>query len=164
MFLYADYNNLENSALFFEKRKKSPLYSGQQKHTHPATQNWTKSLQTHQDQKPLAHQVNLSSKPHKQLDSQKIWNVEELETLPAGTKPRTSHHQSPRAERHRKRKHETIFFERTREGHCQSDEHWNHFKVNAGKTSERQGGVHVGFSKPKCTDTILIWTIFSEPI
>ena len=33
------------------------------------------------------------------LASQKIWIVEELETLPSGTKPRTSHHRSPEEER-----------------------------------------------------------------
>ena len=35
-----------------------------------------------------------------------------------------------------------IFFQRMREGHLQSDEHWNHFKGDVGKTSERQGGTH----------------------
>ena len=35
--------------------------------------------------------------PHKWLASQKIWCVEELETLPAGTKPMTSHHWLPKA-------------------------------------------------------------------
>ena len=35
------------------------------------------------------------SNPHKWLASQKIWSVEELETLAAGTKPRTSHNRSP---------------------------------------------------------------------
>ena len=29
-----------------------------------------------------------------------------------------------------------IFFERTREGHGQSNEHWNCFKGNVGETSE----------------------------
>ena len=38
------------------------------------------------------------------LVSQKLWSVEELETLPAGTKPRTSHHRSPGGERRGKRK------------------------------------------------------------
>ena len=46
--------------------------------------------------------------------------------------------------------------EKTREGHCQSDEHWNHFKGIAGETSERQGGAPVGFSGR--IDTILNWT------
>ena len=32
--------------------------------------------------------------------------------------------------------------ERTREGHRQSDEHWNRFKGDAGETSERRGGTH----------------------
>ena len=44
-------------------------------------------------------------------------------------------------------------FERTREGHRQSDEHWNHFKGNVGDTSERRGGAHMGFSER--IDTIL---------
>ena len=30
-----------------------------------------------------------------------------------------------------------IFLERTKEGHRQSDEHWNHFKGNNAETSER---------------------------
>ena len=33
-----------------------------------------------------------------------------------------------------KRKHWMIFLKRTREGHCQSDEHWNCFKGNSGET------------------------------
>ena len=40
-----------------------------------------------------------------------------------------------------------------REGHRQSDEHWNCFKGNVGETSERKGGVHMFFSKH--IDTIL---------
>ena len=46
-----------------------------------------------------------------------------------------------------------FFLERTREGHRQSDEHWNRFKDNAGENSERQGGAHMGFSER--IDTIL---------
>ena len=60
-----------------------------------------------------------------------------------GTKPRTSPNQSPGGERHENRKHEMIFLERTREGHRQSDEHWNRFKGNVGETSERRGVLHV---------------------
>ena len=37
--------------------------------------------------------------------------------------------------------------ERTREGHRQSDEHWNYFKGSIGETSERRRGAHVGFSE-----------------
>ena len=37
------------------------------------------------------------------------------------------------------------FLERTREGHRQSEEHWNRFKGNVGETSERRGGAHMGF-------------------
>ena len=35
----------------------------------------------------------------------------------------------------------------------QSDVHWNHFKCEVRETSERQGGVHMGFYK--CMNTIL---------
>ena len=38
-------------------------------------------------------------------------------------------------------------FERTREGHRQSDEHWNCFTDNTRETSERRGGAHMGFSE-----------------
>ena len=99
------------------------------------------------------------------------WSAEKLETLPAGTKPRTSHHWSPGGERLWKRKRSNgssdwqwlslvlsrkivyIFLERMREGHRQSDEHWNCFKGNVGETSE--GGAHMGFAKR--IDTILNW-------
>ena len=42
-----------------------------------------------------------------------------------------------------------LFFseEGTREGHGQSDEHWNSFKGNVGAASERQGGAHIGSSE-----------------
>ena len=36
-----------------------------------------------------------------------------------------------------------IFLERTREGHRQSDEHWNCLKGDVGETSERWRGQHV---------------------
>ena len=52
-----------------------------------------------------------------------------------------------------RRKRETIFLERTREGHRQADEHWNRFKGNVGETSERPDGAHMGFSERM--DTIL---------
>ena len=42
---------------------------------------------------------------------------------------------------------------RTREGHCQSEEHWNRLKGNVGETSERRGGAHMSFSER--IDTIL---------
>ena len=38
---------------------------------------------------------------------------------------RTSHHRSPGGQRRRQRKRSTIFLERTRKGHRQSDQHWN---------------------------------------
>ena len=55
-------------------------------------------------------------------DSWKMWSIEELETLPVGTKPRPPHHRSP-GERHGKRKCLTTFLERMRQSHCQSGEH-----------------------------------------
>ena len=45
-----------------------------------------------------------------------ICNVEELETSPAVTQPRISHHQLP-AESRRKRKRSKVFLEWTRKGH-----------------------------------------------
>ena len=79
--------------------------------------------------------------------SANLTSVEKLKTLPAYTKPRTSHHWPPGGERHGKRKRLMSFPERMKEGHRQSDEHWNHFKGNLGETSDR-----VGFSE--CIDTI----------
>ena len=58
-----------------------------------------------------------------------------------------------RREAYKKRKRQTNFLERTREGHRQSDERWNHFKGNVGASSERRGGAHTGFSER--IDTIL---------
>ena len=46
-----------------------------------------------------------------------------------------------------------IFLERTREGHRQSDEHWNRSKDDVGGTSERRRGAHMGFSER--VDTLL---------
>ena len=103
-----------------------------------------------------SRQTVWQSHPHKWLASRKIWSVEELETLPAGTQPRPSHHRLPGGQRRGKRKRYTILLERTREGHRQSDEHWNYFKGKFGETSERWRGEHVGFSKH--IDTILCWT------
>ena len=36
-----------------------------------------------------------------------------------------------------------IFFERMREGHRQSDQHWNRSKGDFGETSDRKGGAHI---------------------
>ena len=41
----------------------------------------------------------------------------------------------------------TIFLERTREGHRQSDKHWIRFKGNDEETSQRRGEAHMGFSE-----------------
>ena len=47
----------------------------------------------------LSRWTGRQSNPHKWLASRKIWSVEKLETLPAGTNSRTSHHWSPGGER-----------------------------------------------------------------
>ena len=85
----------------------------------------------------------------------KCLSVEGLETLPAGTKMRTSHHRSHRGQRHRKAKRLTIFLERVRKGRRQWDQHWNCLIGNAGNTAEVQGGVHMGF--PMHINATLNW-------
>ena len=67
--------------------------------------------------------------------SRKIWSVEELETLPAGTKPRTSHHQSPGREVWKEEALD-IFLEWTWESHCQSNKDLGLFQRWFGETSE----------------------------
>ena len=42
---------------------------------------------------------------------------------------------------------------RTREGHRQSEEHWNSFNGDIGKTSERLGAAYIGISEG--IDTVL---------
>ena len=68
----------------------------------------------------------------------------------------TSHHRSTGEEGRGKRQCLTVFLERKREGHRQTDKHWNCFKGSVWETSERQGGAHMGF--PACIDIILNWT------
>ena len=51
------------------------------------------------EEKWPSRQTGGQSNPHKWLVSRKIWSVGELETLPAGTKPRTSHQEEIGAER-----------------------------------------------------------------
>ena len=77
-------------------------------------------------------------------------SVEKLETLPAGTKPRTSHHRSPGGERRKKRKRWTIFLERDIVNQTNTE---TVSKVTLGKTSQKRGGAHMSFSKR--IDTIL---------
>ena len=59
------------------------------------------------------------------------------------------HHDIDRLEGERpgKRKRQTIFLERTREGHRQSDEHWDRFKGNVREISERSDGARMGFAE-----------------
>ena len=66
--------------------------------------------------------------------SRKIRSVEELETLPEGTKPRTSHHRSPGGKRSEKRNYSMLLLERTRRGQRQSNQHWNCLEDNVRET------------------------------
>ena len=73
-----------------------------------------------------------------------------------GLKP-ASHHQQCGGERCGKRKRSTIFTERTREGHHQSDEHWNCFRGNVGKLlRDRVERVIIGFSELELNSTSII--------
>ena len=112
--------------------------------------------------------------------SQAAWNVE-LESLPAGTKPRTSHHRSPGGGERRRhylraqsQGHHTIdrLEERGVErGSSQRSSLWedkkgpssirptlNCFKGNIGETPERLGVAHMGFPERIYRPTILNWT------
>ena len=66
-----------------------------------------------------------------------------------------SHHLSPGGESRGKRKHQTIFLERTREYSRLSDEHWNCLKGDVEETSERDGVVRIwafpSSEMPSCT-------------
>ena len=75
---------------------------------------------------------------HKRLASLKIWSVEELETLPEGSKPMTSNHQSSGWQRCRKSKHSMILPWKDETGPL-SIKHWNCFKANIWEVPERKG-------------------------
>ena len=80
------------------------------------------------------------SSHHKWLAFSEELKCDELETLPAGTMPRTSHHRSPGGENGGHRKPSTIFRERMWES--KSHEHSDCFKGNVGETSERPCEAH----------------------
>ena len=97
---------------------------------------------------------------HKRLASLKIWSIEELETLPEGSKPMTSNHQLSGWQRCRKTKHSMIF--------CVKG--WNRAIVN--KTLELFQSQHLGSPWEKGwsmyiitfsehVDTILNWSNWS---
>ena len=110
------------------------------------------------DWREMTNQTDCLAK--KWLASRKVCSVEELETLPVGTKPRTSHHRSLGGERRGKRlwsaRRSSL---KGREGNRQSDEHWNCFKANNGEISERGSGAHTVFSER--IYTIFNWTKLS---
>lgn len=78
----------------------------------------------------MTQQTGRQSIPHKWLASQMIWSAEELETLPVGTKSRTSHNRSPGGER-RGKKSSLKGWERTIV--TESNKHWIFFKDHLGK-------------------------------
>ena len=102
---------------------------------------------TRQESKELVEQIDGNSIYHKRLIAS--WSVEELETLPAGTKTRTSHHRSPGEERHIKRKRQTTFLEKNEKRPSSIRRTLEPFQRQSWKTSERLGGAHniSGFSE-----------------
>ena len=89
--------------------------------------------------------------------SQKIWSVEEFETLPAGTKPRTPHHRTLGGEAWKEEVIDNLPWKdergpssvrRTMEPFQRR--HWGNFW-------ETGGGAYMGFSER--IDTILNWTL-----
>ena len=95
-----------------------------------------------------------SRHPHKWLASRKILSVEKLETLPVGTKPRTSRInrleergvERGSARRSSLKGQERAIVNPTNTGTVSG-------KGNVGETSERRGGAHMGFFE--LIDTIL---------
>ena len=69
--------------------------------------------------------------------SQKIWNVEELETLYVDIRPKTLHNPMTGGEECWKKKHWMIFLERMRKGHHQSN-----IRTVSGAVLGRQGWAH----------------------
>ena len=55
-----------------------------------------------------------------------------------------------------------IFLERTREGHRQSDEHWNRFKANVGEASESIWSAYGLFRAPR--DYVMYYIMYVEYI
>ena len=79
--------------------------------------------------------------------SWKISNVEELETLPADTNPRTSQHRSPGGERRRRRKRSMIHPDRKGKGPLVNQTIIGTVSKtkSGGKKRERHDGLDVGF-------------------
>ena len=67
------------------------------------------------------------------LSSSPSRSVEELETLPAGTKPRTPHHRSPGGERHRKKEALDDLSRKDERGSSSVRRTWNCFKTTLEK-------------------------------
>ena len=80
-----------------------------------------------------------------------LFNAEELETLPAGTKPRLSDHRSPGGERCRKENAPDDLPYKSK--NRQPDERWNCCPGDVGENCERRDGAHMGLSE--CIDTTL---------
>ena len=97
------------------------------------------------------------NKPHKWLAFENIWSVQELETLPAGTKPRASRTVDRLEERGMERealdnliwKNEMDIISQTNLEPFQR-QHWGNF------WGWGEGGLHMGLSEG--IDTILFWS------
>ena len=112
------------------------------------------------DMPDMTKQIDWQAKQPSQA-AWKIWSVEELETLPAGTKSRTSHHWSYEAERRRKRGKEKVLDNlpwKDERGTLSS--HWRlelfqydkESKATLGNFQSKGGGAH----------TILNWTELND--
>jgi len=95
----------------------------------------------------------LQSNHHTWFVTRKVRNVEELETLPAGTKPRTSHYQSLEERGMERGSARQSSLKGRERAIVRPTNIGNHFKGNVREASERRGGAHTGFSEH--TDTIL---------
>ena len=148
------FNELATKTEKWNKKARLECVSGQ----HPPSNTpagvlpWTCRSEGKWPSRQTVGQSNL----YKWLPSRKIWSVEELETLPSGTKPRTSHHRSPGGERRGKKEVLDDLPWKDERGPLSIRPTLEPFKGNVGETSDRQGGAYMGFSER--IDTILNWT------
>ena len=91
--------------------------------------------------------------PHKRSATWKVLSVEELETLPVGTKPWTPHPWQPIGERRGKRKHSMMIIERMRES-----SHTNVVSILTPAVGTFKFGEMVGHSECIALYIILNWT------
>ena len=101
----------------------------------------------------LSRETGGQSNPRKRSATWKVLNVEKLETLPVGTKPRTPHPWQPTGERRGKRKHSMMITERMRES-----SHTNVATILTPAVGTFKFGEMVGYSECIALYIILNWT------